>query len=276
MGSPLSFPVVPVCDLPLELWNKNVVHQASMPPGQTFGCRCGYLHSNLRTSTREIPLTARRVCTLLSASAWHMMLRDHPNTHLVQLVLHRICQGFRMGFTKLPQSLKSARKNLNGALQLPAVVSDYLSTELALGRMVGPFPPWTVPCVHISLFGVIPKGRTGKWRLIVDLSHLKGHSVNDGIPKALCSLKYITIDEAIKSIIQYGKGALAKINIKSAFHLIPVHHEDRGMQWNGGVRYRFNATSHSYASARDPARTFEEFYSNVFSRTRASVNRALD
>jgi len=52
-------------------------------------------------------------------------------------------------------------------------------------------------------------------------------------------LKYITINEAIKSIIQYGKGALlAKINIKSAYRLIPVHPEDRymlGMQWNGGV-----------------------------------------
>jgi len=120
-----------------------------------------------------------------------------------------------MGFTKLPQSLQSARKNLDGAQQLPAVVGDYLSAELALSRMVGPFPPRAVPYVYISRFGVIPKGQTGKWRLIFDLSYPKGHSVNDGIPKALCSLKYITINEAIKSIIQYGKGALlAKIGIK--------------------------------------------------------------
>jgi len=63
-----------------------------------------------------------------------------------------------MGFTKLPQSLKSARKNLNGAQQRPAVVTDYLSTELALGRMVGPFSPRAVPYVHISRFGVIPSG----------------------------------------------------------------------------------------------------------------------
>ena len=105
--------------------------------------------------------------------------------------------------------------------------------------MVGPFPPRAVPHVHISRFGVIPKSQSGKWRLIVDLSHPKGHSVNDGISKPLCSLKYVTIDEAIKGIIRHGQGTLlAKIDIKSAFRLLPVHPGDRhmlGMQWKEGV-----------------------------------------
>ena len=86
---------------------------------------------------------------------------------------------------------------------------------------------------------MIPKGHTGKWRLIVDLSHPRGHSVNDGIPKSLCSLKYVTIDEAIQGILQLGRGALlAKIDIKSAFRLLPVHPADRhmlGMQWKDGA-----------------------------------------
>jgi len=59
-----------------------------------------------------------------------------------------------------------------------------------------------------------------------------GQSVNDGLPKHLCSLKYVTIDEAIKGIIQLA--LLAKIDIKSAFRLIPVHPADRhmlGMKW---------------------------------------------
>jgi len=135
--------------------------------------------------------------------------------------------------------LKSARNNLVGAQQHPDVVSDYLCTEVAMGRVVGPFSPLAIPHVHISRFGVIPKGRTGKWRLIVDLSHPKGHSVNDGISKPLCSLKYVTIDEAIKAIVQLGQGALlAKIDIKSAFRLLPVHPTDRhmlGMQWSDGI-----------------------------------------
>jgi len=128
---------------------------------------------------------------------------------------------------------------LEGALEHPDVVNDYLSSEVAMGRVVGPFPPRAIPHVHISRFGVIPKGHTGKWRLIVDLSHPQDHSVNDGIPKSLCSLKYVTIDEAIKGIIQLGHGTLlAKIDIKSAFRLLPVHPADRhmlGMRWNDGI-----------------------------------------
>ena len=80
-GSPLSFPVVPVYDLPLEWWNKNVVHQASMPPRIDLWLQISSLKT---TSTQEVPLTARGVCTPLSTSAWHMTLRDHPNTHLVR------------------------------------------------------------------------------------------------------------------------------------------------------------------------------------------------
>ena len=49
--------------------------------------------------------------------------------------------------------------------------------------------------------------------LLVDLSHPKDHSANNGISKPLCSLKYVTIDDAIKEIIRLGRGALlAKIN----------------------------------------------------------------
>ena len=63
--------------------------------------------------------------------------------------------------------------------------------------------------------------------------------MNDGIPRLLCSLKYVTIDEAIKEIIQLVKGTLlAKIDIRNAFCLLPIHPADRhmlGMQWNGGV-----------------------------------------
>ena len=87
---------------------------------------------------------------------------------------------------------------------------------------------------------MIPKGHMGKWRLIVDLSHPKDYSVNDGISKPLCLLKYVTIDDAIKEIIRLNRGALlAKIDIKSTFHLLlPVHPADRlmlGIFWNNGV-----------------------------------------
>ena len=159
---------------------------------------------------------------------------------MVHFVLNGISEGFRVGFTYRDSVLVPAKQNLQGAITHPAVVEDYLQTELSLGRLVGPFCPHVVPNVHISRFGVIPKNhQETKWRLIVDLSFPSGQSVNDGIPKELCSLKYITIDDAINYIVRLGPGThLAKIDIKSAFRLLPVHAADRhllGVQWKGAV-----------------------------------------
>ena len=76
-----------------------------------------------------------------------------------------------------------------GAITHPDVVDNYLQNETTAGRVVGPFLAKSLPEVHISWFGVIPKNHhPDKWRLIVDLSYPSGHSVNDGIPKDLCSL----------------------------------------------------------------------------------------
>ena len=61
----------------------------------------------------------------------------------------------------------------------------------------------------------------------MDLSYPAGHSVNDGIPKALCGLSYITIDNAIQKMLELGPNTLlAKIDIKNAFRILPVHPAD--------------------------------------------------
>ena len=147
---------------------------------------------------------------------------------MVYFVLNGISEGFRVGFAYRDSVLVPAKQNLQGAITHPEVVEDY-QTELSLGRLVGPFRPSLMPNVHISRFGVIPKNhQETKWRLIVDISFPAGQSVNDGIPKELCSLNYITIDNAISYIVRLGPGThLAKIDIKSASRLLPVHPADR-------------------------------------------------
>ena len=60
------------------------------------------------------------------------------------------------------------------ALEQPQVVRDYLAKECSEGRVLGPLPPATLPQVHTSRFGVIPKGTTGSWRLILDMSSPEG------------------------------------------------------------------------------------------------------
>ena len=75
----------------------------------------------------------------------------------------------------------------------------------------------------------------------MDLSAPEGASVNDGIDPEMCSLHYITVDDVagVTESVGWGGGAnLAKVDIKSAYQIIPVHPEDRallGMKWEGAL-----------------------------------------
>ncbi len=62
--------------------------------------------------------------------------------------------------------------NMASAAEHPEVVKDYLAVECSEGRVLGPLDPQDFPYVHVSRFGVIPKGspEANKWRLIVDVS----------------------------------------------------------------------------------------------------------
>lgn len=129
---------------------------------------------------------------------------------------------------------------MQSALTNGQVIDGYLSNELSLGRVLGPLDPQSDQRLHVSRFGVIPKNhQPGKWRLILDLSFPPGSSVNDGIERELCSLKYTSVDEAVQIINKLGRGSLlAKIDVESAYRLIPVHPEDRlllGMSWKGAL-----------------------------------------
>ena len=94
--------------------------------------------------------------------------------------------------------------------------------------------------MQCSPFGVIPKkGKPGKWRLILNLSAPEGHSVNDGIARELCRVKYISVDDVVRKVLQVGPGAwLAKADVQGAYRNVPVHPDDRGllgMSWQGQV-----------------------------------------
>jgi len=76
----------------------------------------------------------------------------------------------------------------------------YISREVGRGRMIDPLPDTTLP-LHTSRFEVIPKPhQPGKFCLILDLSHPKGWSVNDGIEPKLCSMQYTSVKKVVKKI----------------------------------------------------------------------------
>jgi hypothetical protein len=155
-------------------------------------------------------------------------LREYPSPRK-EYVLAGIRDGFRVGFIPERVVLRPSLRNLKSASQHPDVIDKYLSAEVAHRRVAGPYPNPPLPSLQTSPFGVIPKRhQPGKWRLFLDLSSPQGASVNDGIPKDPFSMRYISVDDAIKSLVDIGPGALmAKFDVQAAYRNIPINVSDR-------------------------------------------------
>lgn len=221
-------------------------------------------------------MTAWAIHTPLNHSSWAVALKDYDHQAMVEFFLSRISHGFWAGCDYTHGSLKSALQNLNCASQHKQVVDEYLENELHHNRISGPFWKDDAKGIHINRFGVIPKHHlTDKWRLIVDLSFPKSHSVSDRISKALCSLSYITVDTAIDEICRIGPNCLlAKIDVKSAFRLLPVHPADwhlLGMEWRELI-YIDNCLSFSLRSAPRLFNILEELLSWIVKSKRISFS----
>ena len=167
-------------------------------------------------------------------------MHPHPDTTFTGLILSGITGGFRIGFNHLSTHLESTctHSNMRSAIEHPDIVNNYLSIEKTAGR-IGTLPAKLRDSTSLqtSPFGVIPKkSNPGKW---IDLSAPEGHSVNDGIDKALCSISYVKIDQVVNHMLSFPPGALmAKIDIKHAYRNIPVHPDDRhllAMRWQDEI-----------------------------------------
>ena len=181
----------------------------------------------------------RVISTPLNIAQWRLRLQNHPDHDFSHWLLDGIEGGFHIGMQEGSQ-LRPAERNMQSARDHPQIIEDYIQTETAQGRILGPYSPSSMTGIHTNRFGVIPKKhRPNKWRLITDLSFPAGYSVNDAIDPALCSLQYISVDQVAIASLALGRGALlAKADIQSAYRLIPVHPEDRiwlGMQWKGAL-----------------------------------------
>ena len=74
----------------------------------------------------------------------------------------------------------------------------------------------------------------------MDLSAPRHQSVNDGISPEYCSLQYASIDDAVKLIMLLGPGTqLAKLDIKDAYRIVPVHPDDHcaWALYQRGIKY---------------------------------------
>lgn len=96
--------------------------------------------------------------------------------------------------------------------------------EIKEGRIAGPFSELPFHNFRVSPLGIIPKKEPNAYRLIHYLSYPYGLSLNDEIDPFFCSVHYSSFDDALLKIQNMGSSALlAKSDIKSAFHLLPIH-----------------------------------------------------
>lgn len=182
-----------------------------------------------RNQLYQLPPQLLVVTTPIVRDAWSLAMATFPDPRLTTYLLKGFKEGFRIGFDrKLQISLKSSKRNMRSAADHPDVIKEYIDSEIRAGRIFGPLPSLTLP-IHVSPVGVIPKKhRVNKWRLIVDLSSPKGHSVNAGINRAACSIHYSDIDMAIAMVQKFGRNCLlSKLDLKNAYRTVPVHPDDR-------------------------------------------------
>ena len=94
-------------------------------------------------------------------------------------------------------TLRATTRNHPSAFEKMAVVRRYIKAETEVGRLVGPLPRSSIPLVHTSPIGLVPKSQANQWRMIVDLSSPSNHSVNDGISSELSSVLYASADSTL-------------------------------------------------------------------------------
>lgn len=142
----------------------------------------------------------------------------------LQDIASELIKGLRFGFqlqysgSRLPVRAKNSRS----VLQNPGLVLQKINKEINMGRIAGPFVDPPFPTLRVSPISLIPKN-DGDFRLIHNLSYPMNNSVNDFIDRDFCSVRYSSIDDAVKLVKRIGQnGLLAKADVKSAFRLIRV------------------------------------------------------
>ena len=185
------------------------------------------LQQCVATPPKTVPPALKGSASPLDWREWERALAAHPDRQFAEYVSGGIRDGFRVGFDYSSRCRHGTTLRSSGSIW---------RTSARKGES---WAPSSQTRFHTSRFGVIPKKGRNKWRLILDLSSPDGCSVIDGIQPDLCSLSYVSVDDAARAVAQKGRGFLmAKVDVKSAYRVVPVHPEDRlllGMSWEGDL-----------------------------------------
>ena len=164
------------------------------------------------------------VPTSLNLPLWRSLLSEYPDVGVCDFLEF----GWPIGYDYNGALPSSVFRNHRGAIDFPSAFDSYLSTELRLGSVCGPFArnPFSSPYA-VSPLNSVPKQGSVERRFILDLSWPEGSLVNDGICKEFylgepVNLTYPTVDDIAERIVQLGPGCLFKRDLKRAYRQLPV------------------------------------------------------
>ncbi|XP_055332307.1 uncharacterized protein LOC129584213 [Paramacrobiotus metropolitanus] len=164
--------------------------------------------------------------TPLRAEAFERLLADHPDAHLRRFISDTLRLGADIRY-RGPQLSRKTPNSQSARIHQYALLQS-VQKEVDLGHSVGPFPTPPFPHFVVNALGCRPK-KDGGHRTIMDLSQPSGSSVNDHIDGREMPLQYCSVDDAVRLASSAGRYAImGKMDIKSAFRLIPVRRAD----WN--------------------------------------------
>ena len=172
--------------------------------------------------------TGCNIVTPIRVHSLAPLLKDY-DPHLCNYIISGITHGFSIGAIGTLPIFDIFVRNLQSAFQLPQVIDTKIHKELALGRILGPYPIVPpLPNYRISPLGVVPNKVPGEFRVIHHLSYPQGASINDAIPREFSSVTYSSIQDAITMIKSSSATVyMAKFDVESAFRILPIAPTDR-------------------------------------------------
>ena len=182
----------------------------------------------------------------LDIQYWAKALEKVVPIHEARSLLYGLEYGVRIG--RPPASAVIESPNWPSSSELASQVSEVIDSDLAQGRLYGPFTKPPFDNYIVSPLGAFLKRGSNKARVIHDLSYPALGSVNSEISPEEYSLQYTSIDDAVRLCNSLAPAVplLSKVDLKDAFKHIPVHPLDwhlMGFVWPDGVgrsRYFFN------------------------------------
>ena len=169
------------------------------------------------------------IVTPVNAQVFNRLLKQsNYDDNKRQYLVNGFTEGFDLEFEG-DREVRRFAPNLKITIGSKEEIWEKMMKEVKGGRYAGPFkePPFK----HFiqSPIGLVPKDGGKKTRLIFHLSYprIGNSSVNKGIPRDACKVKYPDFDEAVQMCVRAGKDChVGKSDVSMAFRNVPLKVKD--------------------------------------------------